>query len=96
MAVCDRLPVAVSSKFLQVRERDAGHGAGTYMDRHPTPEATAGRRSVSPMLSDGLYQVTTSSLCAGFVVEGGKVTLCAPILRRKLSYWMTLARRIAS
>lgn len=46
-------------------------------------------------MTDGLYQVTTSYLCAGFVVENGVVVRCAPILRRKLSYWQTIARRIA-
>jgi len=46
------------------------------------------------MLADGLYQVTTPYLCAGFVVEGGKVTRCAPILRRKLGYWMSRAVRV--
>jgi hypothetical protein len=45
--------------------------------------------------ADGLYRVVTSYLCAGFVVEGGRVTMCAPILRRKLAYWMTVARRVA-
>jgi hypothetical protein len=45
-------------------------------------------------MKDGLYQVTTSYLCAGFVVEQGKVTRCAPILRKKLSYWMTVAKLV--
>jgi hypothetical protein len=45
-------------------------------------------------VTDGLYRVVTPHLCAGFVVEGGRVTLCAPILRRRLAYWMTVARRI--
>lgn len=45
-------------------------------------------------MSDGLYQVTTSYLCAGFVIEGGKMVACAPILRRKLGYWMTVAERV--
>ena len=45
-------------------------------------------------IADGLYQVTTSYLCAGFVVANGKVARCAPILRRKLSYWITVAKRI--
>lgn len=44
---------------------------------------------------DGLYQVTTRYLCAGFVVEGGRVTICAPILRRRLDHWMTRARRVS-
>lgn len=46
------------------------------------------------MLEDGLYRVTTSYLCAAFVVEGGKVTACAPILRRRLAYWKTVAERV--
>jgi hypothetical protein len=45
-------------------------------------------------LSPGLYRVTTSYLCAGFVVEDGKVARCAPILRRRLSYWLTVAERV--
>ena len=46
-------------------------------------------------MSDGLYRVVTPYLCAGFVVEGGRVVLCAPILRARLEYWKTVARRIA-
>lgn len=42
-------------------------------------------------MKDGLYQVTTSYLCAGFVVRDGKITACAPILRNKIKYWMTVA-----
>ncbi|MFN8606868.1 MAG: hypothetical protein U0931_05010 [Vulcanimicrobiota bacterium] len=45
-------------------------------------------------LPDGLYQVTTPYLCAGFVVAAGKVVDCAPILRKKLGFWVTLAVRI--
>lgn len=45
-------------------------------------------------VSSGLYQVTTSYLCAGFVVRDGQVCECAPILRKKLTYWMIVARRI--
>jgi len=45
---------------------------------------------------DGLYRVTTSYLCAGFVVEHGAVTLCAPILRKRLPYWMTVAQLVPS
>jgi hypothetical protein len=45
-------------------------------------------------LQDGLYRVSTNLLCAGFVVERGAVTHCAPILRRKLAYWMTRASRV--
>lgn len=47
-------------------------------------------------MRDGLYQVTTKYLCAAFVVENGSVRLsrCAPILRKNLTYWMTIAVRI--
>lgn len=43
---------------------------------------------------DGLYQVTTSYLCAGFIVENGYVTLCAPILRKKFDYFYTIAKKV--
>lgn len=45
-------------------------------------------------MPDGLYRVTTSYLCAGFVVEDGVVTLCAPILRRRMAYWKTIAKLV--
>jgi hypothetical protein len=43
---------------------------------------------------DGLYRVETNSICAGFVIEGGRVTACAPILRKRFGYWMQLAVKI--
>lgn len=46
-------------------------------------------------MRDGLYQVTTSYLCAGFVIENGRITLCAPILRKRLTYWRTIAQRVS-
>lgn len=42
-------------------------------------------------MRDGLYRVTTAYLCAGFVLEGDRVIRCAPILRRRLAYWRTVA-----
>ncbi len=45
-------------------------------------------------MDDGLYQVDWKNICAGFVLEGGKVTLCAPILRRRLAFFMTIAKRV--
>lgn len=45
-------------------------------------------------LKDRLYRVTTSYLCAGFVVKDGKITECAPILKRKISYWMKVAKYV--
>ena len=64
--------------------------------RHQLPKvATVPLADSNPRKrQDGLYRVTTNYLCAGFVIEDGKVTRCAPILRRKLAYWMTVAERI--
>jgi hypothetical protein len=39
-------------------------------------------------LTDGLYRVTTHSFCAGFTVKNGAVLICAPILARRLGYWL--------
>lgn len=46
-------------------------------------------------MTDGLYRVTTTYLCAGFVIEQGRVARCAPILRKKMSYWMKIAVRVS-
>ena len=43
-------------------------------------------------MKDGLWRVVTPYLCAGFVIQDGRVTRCAPILRAKLDYWKTKAR----
>lgn len=42
-------------------------------------------------MKDGLYRVTTSYLCAGFVIRNGQLAECAPILRNKFNYWRTVA-----
>jgi len=42
-------------------------------------------------MTDGLYRVETKHLCAGFVVERGVVTHCAPILRKKINHRKTVA-----
>ena len=42
-------------------------------------------------MKDGLYQVVTLYLCAGFVVEGNRVMNCAPILKNRIAYWKTVA-----
>lgn len=46
-------------------------------------------------MTDGLYVVTTNYLCAAFAVEGGRITKCAPILWKRISYWATRAVWIA-
>ena len=43
---------------------------------------------------DGVYQVTTSYFCAGFIMFEDNVVSCAPILRKKFNYYKTLAVRI--
>lgn len=47
------------------------------------------------MIPDGLYRVVESYLVAGFVVRDGRVVECAPILRRNIRFWMTVATWIA-
>jgi hypothetical protein len=42
-------------------------------------------------VTDGVYDVTTPYLSAGFALRDGEVVWCAPILRRRLRYWMTVA-----
>lgn len=43
---------------------------------------------------DGLYRVETSYLCAGFIIRNGKLYKCAPILRKRFSYWKKLAIKL--
>ena len=43
-------------------------------------------------MKDGLYQVTTKYLCAGFEMKDNKVVSCAPILVNKIEYWKTIAK----
>jgi len=45
-------------------------------------------------MKDGLYQVTTSYLCAGFEIKRGQVVACAPILRKNILFWMKIAKLI--
>jgi hypothetical protein len=60
----------------------------------PRWDGLQGRIAPGSRMIDGLYRVETRYLCAGFVVEDGRVTMCAPILRRKLAYWQTVAVRV--
>ena len=47
-------------------------------------------------MKDGLYQVTTPYLCAGFLVERGRVVRCAPALRKRIAHWVTVAMWIGA
>lgn len=46
-------------------------------------------------LADGLWAVVTDTWVAGFVVADGRVVDCAPILRRRLAYWVSVARWVS-
>jgi hypothetical protein len=50
--------------------------------------------SIKTMLQNGVYQVTTSYFCAGFIVENGIVIDMAPILRKNIRYWITIANYV--
>lgn len=46
-------------------------------------------------MKDGVYQVTTPHITAGFVVRKGKVVTVAPVLMSNFSYWKKIAVKIA-
>lgn len=41
-----------------------------------------------------MYRVDKPYFYAGFIVERGVVTRCAPILRKNLHHWVTVAVRL--
>lgn len=45
-------------------------------------------------MKDGLYVVNHKGITAAFVMRDGEVTTCAPILRKEIKYWKTVARWI--
>ena len=47
-------------------------------------------------LKDGVYQVRTDQICAGFVVKNGLIVDCAPVLLRKIEYWKLRARLVSA
>lgn len=49
-------------------------------------------------LADGLYRVTRGGVCAGFIVERGAIVDCAPVLSRRIDWWVRsgFARRVDS
>lgn len=44
------------------------------------------------MMRDGLYRIEERNFVAGFVVEGGRVVRCAPILRKSIKHWLPRAK----
>ena len=47
-------------------------------------------------MRDGLYQVIYKGICAGFVLHKGQAVNVAPVLRRRMSFWRTIAERVGS
>jgi hypothetical protein len=45
-------------------------------------------------LKDGLYVVNHGATTAGFVVREGKITVCAPILRKNIEFFARKAKFI--
>ena len=45
-------------------------------------------------MRDGLYQVEWRGICAGFIVEAGVVTRCAPVLQRNFEFFKSIATRL--
>ena len=58
---------------------------GSSMNAMPKP---------STSLLDGLYRVETKFFTAGFIIDHGRVISCAPILRKRLDYWLQHAEKI--
>ena len=44
------------------------------------------------VMDDGLYRINYKGICAGFVVKGGRVIQCAPILKKRINFWRTYAQ----
>jgi hypothetical protein len=47
-------------------------------------------------LKDGLYIVNHANVTAGFVVREGKVTVCAPVLRKNIDFFARKAKWVAT
>jgi len=46
-------------------------------------------------VKNGLYIVCTTYLCAGFIYKNGRVIKSAPILKKKIKYWVTIAKWVS-
>lgn len=47
-------------------------------------------------MKDGLYRVVSNYFVAGFIVENGVIVHIAPILRKRIHYWKTVATWICN
>jgi hypothetical protein len=48
------------------------------------------------LMQDGLYVVNYKDITAAFVIRSGRVTTCAPVLRKNIGFFKTIARRIST
>ncbi len=46
------------------------------------------------LVRDGLYRIEYKGICAGFVLHKGRVVRAAPVLRRSIAFWRTIAVRV--
>ena len=42
-------------------------------------------------VKDGLYRIKYKGICAGFVLHKGRVVRAAPVLRRRMHFWASIA-----
>ena len=75
-------------------ERSAIHQFDGGATRVQADELASKERCQRHDFKNGLFQVTTDYLCAAFTLEAGVVKSCAPILRKKLDYWRTVAKKV--
>jgi hypothetical protein len=86
-----------------IRDRDlcrtgAVPAGGRVKDSNLGKHQPTGLQSVIVRVSYGsahLSPVTARYMCAGFVLQSVRVTLCTPILGMRLDPWRTVARRVA-
>lgn len=45
-------------------------------------------------LEDGLYQVKYKGITAGFAINNGELTICAPVLRKNFKHWKKRAKKV--
>jgi hypothetical protein len=45
-------------------------------------------------MRDGLYIVDRGSIYGAFVIRGGQVLNCAPVLRKNIGFYMKIARYV--
>ena len=60
----------------------------------PTPAPVTKSDKPKQELEDGVYRVEYGTITAGFVVDSGRVTSIAPVLRKNFEFFKTKAKRV--